>query len=63
MSTKYDLNTLFQTPDRRLTPEEYEHLDDYLRPANDDISAEDVDINGAVDRIIEEINTTGSYWW
>lgn len=62
MSTKYDLAELFKDPDRRLTKDEYEHLDEYLRPTNDDISAKDVDIDEAVGELVTEMNEKGSYW-
>jgi len=60
---KYDMAELLKNPARPLTKEQYENLDKYLRPTNDDKSAKDVDIGGAVDELIAEMDANGSYWW
>jgi len=60
---KYDMAELLKNPASPLTKEQYENLDKYLRPTNDDKSAKDVDIGGAVDELIAEMDANGSYWW
>jgi hypothetical protein len=60
---KYDVAELLRNPDSPLTKEQYENLDKYLRPTNDDKSAKNVDIGGAVDELIAEMDENGSYWW
>jgi hypothetical protein len=63
MAGQYDLAELLKTPDRPLTKEQYENLDKYLRPTNDDKSARDVNIGEAVDELIAEMDNNGTYWW
>jgi len=63
VASKYDLAELFENPDRPLTEAQYENLDRYLRPTNDDKSAKSVDIGSAVDELIAEMDANGSYWW
>lgn len=63
VAKKYDLAELLKNPDNPLTKAQYEKLDKYLRPTNDDKSAKDVDIGGAVDELIAEMDANGSYWW
>jgi hypothetical protein len=63
MTGKYNLTELLRNPDLPLTKEQYENLDKYLRPTNDDKSAKDVDIGDAVDELIAEMDENGSYWW
>ena len=63
VARKYNLAELLRNPDRPLTKEQYENLDKYLRPTNDDKSAKDVDIGVAVDELIADMDENGSYWW
>jgi|TergutMp193P3_1026864.scaffolds.fasta_scaffold783585_1 hypothetical protein len=63
MAQKYDLDELLANPDKPLTREQYENFEKYMAMTNDDKPASEVDINHAVDEIIEEMNTKGVCWW
>jgi len=63
VARKHDLTELLKNPERPLTKTQYENLDKYLRPTNDDKSAKEIDIGSAVDELIAEMDKNGSYWW
>ncbi len=63
MAEKYDLDELLANPDAPLTREQFENFDKYMAMTNDDKSASDVDIGGAVKEIAVEMNANGICWW
>jgi len=56
MSTNRHISELSRDPFRPLTQDELDHFDEYMTFKNDDISAADVSIAGAVDRILANID-------
>lgn len=63
MTEKYDLDELLANPGRPLTGEQIQNWHKYMAMTNDDIPASEVDISGAVEARIKEINEKGTYWF
>jgi len=56
MSTKRHISELSSDPYRPLTQDELDHFDEYMTFKNDDISAADVSLTNAVNRIISNMD-------
>jgi hypothetical protein len=56
MSAKRHISELSSDPYRPLTQDELDHFDEYMTFKNDDISAADVSITNAVNRIISNMD-------
>jgi hypothetical protein len=58
-----DLADLLRNPRQRLTKDQWNNFDRYMRMTNDDKSAADVDIGPGIERYMKMIDEKGAYWW
>ncbi|MDR2591645.1 MAG: hypothetical protein LBC59_02425 [Chitinispirillales bacterium] len=63
LNTTYCLADLFKNPDAPLTDGQLADWPKYMAQANDDISASKVDITGAVEARIKEIDKNRTIWF
>jgi len=55
LAKKYDLDELLKTPDRPLTRDQWNNFDRCMRMSNDNKSADEVDIEPEVNRVVTRI--------
>lgn len=60
---KYNLEELLKHPDTPLTEEQFKNWPKYMAMTNDDISADEVNIEPAVMARIKEIEEKGTCWF
>jgi len=61
--TQYSLADLFRNPDTPLTDGQLSDWPKYMAQANGDVSASGVDITGAVEARIKEIDAKRTIWF